>query len=85
MDIIENLIKQGISESLIDDVLYYRNYYNLDKELEYRITKSKSYFYGKENDLQEEKLIYGNDFIYTKDIERFSDIVSMYLKKIIRN
>ena len=85
MDIIENLMKQGISESLIDDVLYYRNYYNLDKELEYRITKSKSYFYGKESDLQEEKLIYGNDFIYTKDIERFSDIVSMYLKKIIRN
>lgn len=48
MDIIENLMKQGISESLIDDVLYYRNYYNLEKELEYRIAKSKSYFYGNE-------------------------------------
>ena len=30
-------------------------------------------------------MIYGKDFIYTKNIERFSDIVSMYLKKIIRN
>ena len=42
-------------------------------------------FTGKEIDLEAEKLIYGKDFIYTKDIERFSDIVSMYLKKIIRN
>ena len=32
-----------------------------------------------------EKIIYGKDFIYTKDIERFSDIVAMYLKKIIKN
>ena len=51
MDIIKNLMKQGISESLIDDVLYYRNYYNLGKKLEYRITKSKSYFYGNESNL----------------------------------
>lgn len=42
-------------------------------------------FTGKESDLEAEKLIYGKDFIYTKDIERFSDIVSMYLKKVIRN
>jgi nitric oxide reductase activation protein len=42
-------------------------------------------FTGKEVDLEAERLIYGKDFIYTKDIERFSDIVSMYLKKIIRN
>ncbi|MGL5328624.1 MAG: nitric oxide reductase activation-like protein [Peptostreptococcaceae bacterium] len=42
-------------------------------------------FTGKENELVAEKLIYGKDFIYTKDIERFSDIVSIYLKKIIRN
>ncbi|MGL5694432.1 MAG: nitric oxide reductase activation-like protein [Peptostreptococcaceae bacterium] len=42
-------------------------------------------FTGKENELMAEKLIYGKDFIYTKDIERFSDIVTMYLKKIIRN
>ncbi|MGL4911419.1 MAG: nitric oxide reductase activation-like protein [Romboutsia sp.] len=42
-------------------------------------------FTGKEIDLEAERLIYGRDFIYTKDIERFSDIVSIYLKKIIRN
>ena len=42
-------------------------------------------FTGKEADLESEKIIYGKDFIYTKDIERFSDIVAMYLKKIIRN
>ena len=42
-------------------------------------------FTGKEVDLEAEKIIYGKDFIYTKDIERFSDIVAMYLKKIIKN
>lgn len=42
-------------------------------------------FTGKECDLEAEKIIYGQDFIYTKDIERFSDIVAMYLKKIIKN
>ncbi|MEW9077919.1 hypothetical protein [Terrisporobacter glycolicus] len=42
-------------------------------------------FTGKEKDLEAEKVIYGKDFIYTKDIERFSDIVAMYLKKIIKN
>ena len=42
-------------------------------------------FTGKEIDLEAEKIIYGKDFIYTKDIERFSDIVAMYLKKIIKN
>lgn len=41
-------------------------------------------FTGKESDLEAEKMIYGKDFIYTKDIERFSDIVTMYLKKIIK-
>lgn len=42
-------------------------------------------FTGKETDLEAEKMIYGKDFIYTKDIERFSDIIAMYLKKIIKN
>ena len=42
-------------------------------------------FTGKECDLDAEKMIYGKDFIYTKDIERFADIVAMYLKKIIKN
>lgn len=42
-------------------------------------------FTGKECDLDAEKMIYGKDFIYTKDIERFADIVAMYLNKIIKN
>ena len=42
-------------------------------------------FTGKETDLEAEKKIYGKDFIYIKDIQRFSDIVSTYLKKVIRN
>lgn len=42
-------------------------------------------FTGKESDLEAEKIIYGKDFIYTKNIERFSDVVATYLKKIITN
>ena len=42
-------------------------------------------FTGKETDLEAEKKIYGKDFIYIKDIQRFSDIVSMYLKRVISN
>ena len=42
-------------------------------------------FTGNEKELEAERLIYGKDFIYTKDIKRFADIVSMYLKKIIIN
>lgn len=42
-------------------------------------------FTGKEEDLQAEKLIYGKDFIYTRNIEKFSDIVGTYLKRIIEN
>ena len=48
MDIIENLINQGVNESLIKDVLYFRKYYSLQNELEYRISKSNMYFYGKD-------------------------------------
>lgn len=48
MEIIKNLRKQGISESLIKDILYFRKYYSLDEELKYIITKSNTYFYGKD-------------------------------------
>lgn len=48
MDIIENLRVQGISEKLIEDILYFRKYFDLNKDLEYRITKSSTYFYGKD-------------------------------------
>jgi len=42
-------------------------------------------FTGKEDNIEAERFIYGKDFIYTKNIDKFSDIVSMYLKKIISN
>jgi nitric oxide reductase activation protein len=42
-------------------------------------------FTGKEDSIEAERLIYGKDFIYTKNIDNFSEIVSTYLKKIISN
>ncbi|AFA47177.1 cobaltochelatase CobT-related protein [Acetobacterium woodii] len=42
-------------------------------------------FTGKEQDLMAEKLIYGKDFAYIKDINRFADMVIKYLKQIITN
>ena len=42
-------------------------------------------FTGKEDSIEVERLIYGKDFIYTKNIDKFSEIVSIYLKKIISN
>ena len=42
-------------------------------------------FTGKEQDLMAEKLIYGKDFAYIKDINRFSEMVIIYLKQIITN
>jgi len=42
-------------------------------------------FTGKEQDLIAEQLIYGKDFAYIKDINRFSEMVIKYLKQIILN
>jgi hypothetical protein len=42
-------------------------------------------FTGKEEDLYAEKFIYGTDFIYTREVDKFSDIVGVYLKRIIQN
>jgi hypothetical protein len=42
-------------------------------------------FTGKEQELGAEKLIYGKDFAYIKDINRFSEMVIKYLKQIIMN
>lgn len=48
MDIIENLRNQGIQESLIQDIYYFRNYYKLNEDIEHRVSKSKVFFYGKD-------------------------------------
>lgn len=42
-------------------------------------------FTGNERDLPAEKLIYGKDFIYTREVRHFADIVAAYLKRIIRS
>lgn len=40
-------------------------------------------FTGNESDLYAEKLIYGKDFVYTRNINYFSKIVGTYLKRVI--
>lgn len=40
-------------------------------------------FTGDEKDLKAEKLIYGKDFIFTREMNRFGDIIGAYLKRII--
>lgn len=42
-------------------------------------------FTGDEEDLEAEKLIYGKDFAYIHTIERFSDIVGLFLNRQIQN
>lgn len=42
-------------------------------------------FTGREEELYAEKYIFGKDFMYTKNIERFSDIVGIFLKRVIEN
>ena len=46
MDIIENLRVQGVSESLIKDVLHFRKEFKVDKEVEHRVTKSPAFYIG---------------------------------------
>lgn len=40
-------------------------------------------FTGDEKDLKAEKLIFGKDFIYTREMNHFGDIIAAYLKRII--
>lgn len=42
-------------------------------------------FTGEEEDLEQEKRIYGPNFVYIRNIERFSDIVGSFLKKIVES
>jgi MoxR-like ATPase len=48
MGIIENLEKQGINEKLIDDAIYFKQYYKLEENISHRISNSSNYFYGAE-------------------------------------
>ena len=40
-------------------------------------------FAGKENDLAAEKMIFGKDFAYIRDIRNFSAVVSLYLQRLL--
>ena len=40
-------------------------------------------FTGDEKELEAEKLIYGKDFIYTREVRHFAEVVMTYLKRVI--
>ncbi|MDO5037690.1 MAG: hypothetical protein Q4E37_05260 [Tissierellia bacterium] len=40
-------------------------------------------FTGEEKDIDKERLIYGSDFVWTRDVSRFSSLVGKYLKSLI--
>ncbi|WP_050741115.1 hypothetical protein [Acetobacterium bakii] len=42
-------------------------------------------FTGDEKDLKAEKHIYGKDFIFTRELNHFGDIIAAYLKRVITN
>ena len=48
MNILENLELQQISGDLINDIKYFRKFYNLEENLEYRVNKSDKIFVGKD-------------------------------------
>ena len=48
MDILENLREQGIRESLIKDIEYFRKEYDVKDELKERVTKSPAFFIGQD-------------------------------------
>ena len=61
-----------------------------DTALEVRKARQKGIlvlgvFTGKEEDLAGEKIIYGKDLVYIRDVEKFSTIVGTYIKRIIEN
>lgn len=46
---------------------------------------SLAIFTGKEEDLKSMRHIYGNNFAYIKDINRFASLITQYMSKIINN
>ena len=48
MGIVENLLSQDVSENLINEALYFKQYYKLDKDLSHRISNTNNCFYGKD-------------------------------------
>ncbi len=48
MEILQFLRKQGVDEKLIEDIIYFRNYYGVESAIKDRIPDPKNLFYGKE-------------------------------------
>ena len=48
MGIVENLLNQDVSEKLVNEALYFKQYYKLDKDLSHRISNTNNCFYGKD-------------------------------------
>jgi len=48
MDIIKFLIEDGVSQKLIDDVIYYKSFYKIEDEVKDRIPNPTTFYYGKE-------------------------------------
>lgn len=48
MELYKKLLEQEIDEKLINDVKYFRNYYNLEETLQDRVPKTETVFYGKD-------------------------------------
>lgn len=47
MEIVEGLLNKNVNEKLVNEVLYFKQYYKLDKSLNHRVSNIKNCFYGK--------------------------------------
>lgn len=73
-----------------DERPYKDKYAEIDTSIEFRkLEQNEIYplaiFTGHEDDLQSMKKIYGNNFAFIKDLNRFSSIITQYIKRIIDN
>lgn len=46
MDLVKLLVKEGVQQKLINDVIYYKKYHKIDDEVKDRIPQPTSFFYG---------------------------------------
>ncbi len=85
-----NDIKVGKAKLQTDIPVYRGREAIIDTAIEVRRARQQGImvlgvFTGRESDLKAEKMIYGKDFAYIKNIDRFADMVIRYLKQIITN
>lgn len=48
MRLTQELLKQGISEKLLDDIKYFKHFYKLEESLQDRVPSTETVFYGKD-------------------------------------